>query len=95
MKQHKLIGLGLLAASVLMGCASKPETAKTEEPKQEAKQAAKPEEEYVRQSSVGSWIPKKVKKSEAVTSEAETNAAKKSLDNMQQRGATAARGSGD
>src|SRR5690348_3307526 len=95
MKQHKLIGLALLAASGLMGCASKPETAKTEEAKQEAKQPAKQEEEYVRQSSVGSWIPKKVKKSEAATSQADTNASQQALGNMQQRGNTAARGPGD
>lgn len=82
MKQHKLTGLALLAASVLMGCASKPETANAET----AKQPVKQEEEYVRQSSVGSWIPKKVKKSEATTSQADTNAAQDALGNLQQRG---------
>jgi len=91
MTRYKLIGLALITASVLTGCASKTQTAK-EETKQPAPQ---PQEEYVRQSSVGSWIPKKVKKSEATTAEADTNAAQQSLGNLQQRGSTAARGPGD
>jgi hypothetical protein len=83
--------LGLVLLGGLSACASKTETT-------EAKPAAaaKPQEEYVSQSSVGSWIPKKVKKSEVQpTSEADTNAAQRDIDQLQRRGATAARGPGD
>lgn len=82
MKRTILPLSGLIAACLLAGCASKPAT--TAETKTAPKQQQ--QEEYVSQTSVGSWIPKKVKKSQAKTSDQESQEAQEAMRELQQRG---------
>jgi uncharacterized lipoprotein YajG len=83
MKRTLITLSGLIAAGLLAGCASKPETAKKDKPV-----AAKPQqqEEYVSQTSLGSWIPKKVKKSETKTSDQDSAADQAALKELTERG---------
>ena len=60
MKRTLITLSGLIAAGLLVGCASQPATATTQTKPVAAKQQP-PQEEYVSQTSVGSWIPKKMK----------------------------------
>ena len=83
MKRTILPLSGLIAACLLAGCASKPAT--TAETKTAPKQQQQ-QEEYVTQTSVGSWIPKKVKKSQAKTSDQESQEAQEAMRELQQRG---------
>lgn len=82
MKRTLLPFAGLIAAGLLAGCASKPATTA------ETKTAPKPQpqpEEYVSQTPLGSWIPKKVKKSQAKTSDQESQDAQQAMADLQQR----------
>jgi uncharacterized lipoprotein YajG len=82
MKRTLITLSGLIAAGLLAGCASKPATAaETKTPPKQQQQ-----EEYVSQTSVGSWIPKKVKKSQAKTSDQESQDAQQAMAELQQRG---------
>ena len=83
MKRTLITVSGLIAAGLLAGCASKPDTAKD---KPVAAKQQQQEEEYVSQTSVGSWIPKKVKKSQAKTSDQESQDAQQAMAELQQRG---------
>jgi uncharacterized lipoprotein YajG len=82
MKRTLITLSGLIAAGLLAGCASKPETAKDKPVAAKQQQ----QEEYVSQTSVGSWIPKKVKKSQAKTSDQESQEAQQAMADLQQRG---------
>ena len=92
MNKLRITCLGLIAASLLAGCASteKSATAKT---KQEATDGKK--QEYVRQTPTGSWISRKVKKEDAQASEQQSEEAQRALAELQRRGNDVARGPGD
>lgn len=66
-----------LFSLTLAGCASK--TAQT-------KPQSGPQEEYVSETSVGSWIPKKRKKSQTQGSDSDTEQAKRALEQAQLMG---------
>ena len=83
MKRTLITLSGLIAAGLLVGCASQPAT--TTPTKPVAAKQQQPQEEYVSQTSVGSWIPKKMKKSQAKTSEEETRDAQQGMSELQQR----------
>ena len=84
MTRHTLLVLGLIASSVLVGCTTQPKTA---ERKPEIKEAKKETtEEYVTQTTTGSWIPRKVKKSEATASDKQSREAQQAMSDLQQRG---------
>lgn len=80
MKRTLITLTGLIAASLFAGCASKPTTTT------EAKPKPAQQEEYVSQTSLGSWVPKKVKKSEAKTSEQDSQDSQQAMSELQRRG---------
>lgn len=89
MKKQLMIGLGLvMAAGGLAGCASKTTATEKKPAAAQAAAPAKPEqkEEYVSQTSLGSWIPKKVKKSEAKTSDQDTADSQAAIKDLTERG---------
>ncbi len=75
--------LVLVVAAGLAGCASKPEKTKADAAQTKP---AQQQEEYVSETSVGSWIPKKVKKSQAKPSEQETREAQQAMSDLQRAG---------
>jgi len=77
MNKLRLTCLGLFAASLLAGCAS---TEKTDL----AKKPVVDNTDYRRETPTGSWITKKVKKTE--TDESETAQAKDAMGELQRRG---------
>jgi uncharacterized lipoprotein YajG len=83
MKRTLITLTGLIAAGLLAGCASKPETEKKDKPVAAKQQQ---QEEYVSQTSLGSWIPKKVKKSEAKTSDQESADSQAAMKELTERG---------
>lgn len=83
MKRTLITLTGLIAAGLLAGCASKPDTTKE---KPVAAKQQKQQEEYVSQTSLGSWIPKKVKKSEAQTSDQESAESQAAMKELTERG---------
>lgn len=69
-----------LSIAFATGCSSTPETGSVKEPTKEQK------ERYTRVTPTGTWISKKVKKTEASASEQETAAAQQALSEIQRRG---------
>lgn len=70
----------LLIAAGLVGCATTPKSATaTQKP-------ASSNDEYVTQTTTGSWITKKVRKSQAQPTDQETEQARRALDQVQRQG---------
>lgn len=70
----------LLTAAALSSCATANKTAAT------TQQPASDRDEYVNQTTTGSWITKKVRKSQAQPTAQETEQAQRALDQVQRQG---------
>ncbi|MFZ5493829.1 MAG: hypothetical protein ACOZE5_00645 [Verrucomicrobiota bacterium] len=90
--KHLLLSVILLGTLALTACAGNIPTAKE---KGMAWPAPQTREKYVTQTPLGTWIPKKVKQSEAQASEAEAAAAQEALGDLQRRGSVSPRGGTD
>lgn len=69
--------LALLATSVLCGCASTKQEAKP------AQAAAQPKDEYVDYTPIGSWVPKKAKKSQLKPTENQADQTRDAMRELQ------------
>lgn len=87
MKKHFLLG-SVLIVFALAGC-NTTKTAEAEKP------APVKKKEYTRVTPTGSWITKKVKKEDAQTSESETDQAQRAMSDMQRRGTSMPRDTGN
>lgn len=84
MKKTTLLLAGMMALGFLAGCAStdaQPTAKKADATKKPAKQ-----EEYVRYTPTGSWITKKVKKTDVEPTETESEEAARAMGELQRRG---------
>ncbi|MCM2275617.1 MAG: hypothetical protein NDI75_12585 [Candidatus Didemnitutus sp.] len=87
MKKYVLFGSALFVLA-LAGC-NTTKTAETEKP------APAKKKEYTRVTPTGSWITKKVKKQDAQTSESDTDQAQRAMSDMQRRGTSMPRDTGN
>lgn len=88
MKKHFLLSTVLIVVA-LAGCNTTTKTAEAEKP------APVKKKEYTRVTPTGSWITKKVKKEDAQTSESDTDQAQRAMSDMQRRGTSMPRDTGN
>jgi hypothetical protein len=88
MKKRPLLLGGILAFTLLAGCQTRDEAKK--QPEQ-----AKASGEYTRSTPTGSWISKRVKKSETKTSESDSAQAQEAMRQLQRQGNRTPKDSGN